>query len=321
MQERGTVEATPGGGAQQRDPVPRYGDRWSGLLLAAGVVVAASIGAAVWVHFFARHLLEDAWVYLGAGRVVLAGGALYSAELATPIPGFRLGFTYPPLAAELFALGGGLPVRVGAAALTAMSGAALFLVCLLAVASSSVRTRAARPTAYPIPLIAAGATWLACTLEPVQQTFSFGQVNLVLAGLVAADCLVDRPWWPRGALVGLAAAIKLTPLAFLLFFLAARRYRAALVAAASFVLFGAVAWAIEPADSSTFWFHDVASTDRIGALWYAGNQSLRGLVARLGLPITGATVAWVVLAVLVVALGFLGTRQRLRSDDRLARWC
>ena len=66
-------------------------------------------------------------------------------------------------------------------------------------------------------------------LEPVLQTFEFGQINLLLMALVAVDCLVDRPRWPRGMLIGIAAAIKLTPAVFLLYFLLRRDYRAALV--------------------------------------------------------------------------------------------
>src|SRR5436305_1158817 len=59
----------------------------------------------------------------------------------------------------------------------------------------------------------AGASLLtvpALVLEPVSQTFSFGQINLVLMAMVAVDCLLVRGRWPRGVLVGLAAAIKLT---------------------------------------------------------------------------------------------------------------
>src|SRR5204862_426618 len=39
-------------------------------------------------------------------------------------------------------------------------------------------------------------------LEPVLQTIEFGQINLVLMALVALDCLVARPKWPRGMLIG-----------------------------------------------------------------------------------------------------------------------
>ena len=45
--------------------------------------------------------------------------------------------------------------------------------------------------------------------------------------LVSLDCLAQSPRWPRGALTGLAAAVKLTPAAFVLFFLMRRDWRAA----------------------------------------------------------------------------------------------
>ena len=67
--------------------------------------------------------------------------------------------------------------------------------------------------------------WLlpaALFLEPVRNTLNYGQVNVALMALVAADCLAAAPRWPRGALVGLAAAVKLTPAAFVLFFLLRR---------------------------------------------------------------------------------------------------
>ena len=71
-------------------------------------------------------------------------------------------------------------------------------------------------------------------LEPVRSTLAYGQVNIVLMALVALDCLTAEPRWPRGALTGLAAALKLTPAAFVLFFLLRRDYRAAATAGVSF---------------------------------------------------------------------------------------
>ena len=80
----------------------------------------------------------------------------------------------------------------------------------------------------------AGSWWLvgwllpvALLLEPVRNTLNYGQVNILLMALVAADCLLPVTRWPRGALVGLAAAVKLTPAAFVLFFLCRGDRRAA----------------------------------------------------------------------------------------------
>src|SRR5581483_12201814 len=64
-----------------------------------------------------------------------------------------------------------------------------------------------------LPLV----TWL----QPVRETLTFGQINLVLALLVLADLLVLAPRGSRltGVGIGLAAAIKLTPAVFILYLL------------------------------------------------------------------------------------------------------
>ena len=77
---------------------------------------------------------------------------------------------------------------------------------------------------------------VALWLEPVRQTLSFGQVNLLLMLLIVADlCLPDSRWW-KGVGVGLAAGFKLTPLIFIPYLLLTRRFRAAAVAPAIFAL-------------------------------------------------------------------------------------
>ena len=50
--------------------------------------------------------------------------------------------------------------------------------------------------------------------EPVRSNMDYGQINLVLMLLVVAD-LTGRQPWRRGLLIGLAAAVKLTPLVYL----------------------------------------------------------------------------------------------------------
>ena len=70
-------------------------------------------------------------------------------------------------------------------------------------------------------------------LEPIPANFAFGQINVVLMTLVIADCVPRRTPWPRGLLLGLAIALKLTPAVFLLYFLLRRDGRAALTAVGS----------------------------------------------------------------------------------------
>src|SRR6202012_1460404 len=96
-----------------------------------------------------------------------------------------------------------LPMPVASTLLTLLSAglAAVVLRVFLAAAwppAGRSTTAAWRTVGWLLPA--------ALVLEPVRNTISYGQVNVLLMALVAADCLVPGGRWPRGALVGLAAA-------------------------------------------------------------------------------------------------------------------
>jgi alpha-1,2-mannosyltransferase len=224
--------------------------------------------------------LVDLRVYRTGGEVWLSGGRLYD--------GFpsELPFTYPPFAAVLFSAMA-LPPWPVAVALWTAAGLVLFTVACQV---------AARHDTLPRTGLGLAATSL--LLEPVRGTLELGQVNLLLIGLVAADCLLPCTPWPRGLLVGLAAAVKLTPAVFVLFFLSRRRWRPALTAAATFAVCGGLGWALAPRDSERFWFHAVLDPQRVGGLAYSGNQSLHGLLFRLGTP----DLVWPALCAVVLVL-------------------
>ncbi len=86
-------------------------------------------------------------------------------------------------------------------------------------------------------------------LEPIRANFDFGQINVVLMTLVIADCVPRRTPWPRGILLGVAIALKLTPAVFLLYFLLRRDTRALLVTAA--VGGGGHAWSASRSPGAT----------------------------------------------------------------------
>ncbi|SER81503.1 glycosyltransferase 87 family protein [Lentzea albida] len=244
---------------------------------------AISGGLLVWV--LVRSLgsgVLDLRVYLAGGEAWLASTGLYTAYFHAP---GGLPFTYPPFAAMLFSALTPLPLAAAALLFTAL-GIGLF-------------TAAARTWA------GFGVIALCLLLEPLRVTLDLGQVNLVLLGLVAADCLLPRTPWPRGALVGLAAAIKLTPAVFVLFFLCRKRWKPALTAVATFVACAALA----PGQAKQFWLHAMLDPDRVGGVAYSANQSLRGLFSRLGAPES----TWIVAAVAVLALTVV-VLPRLRDD-------
>ncbi len=135
----------------------------------------------------------------------------------------------------------------------------------------------------------AGAWWTigwllpaALFLEPVRNTLNYGQVDVALMALVAADCLARGPRWPRGALIGLAAAVKLTPAAFVLFFLLRRDWPAVRAAAVSFAVStgGSPSFLFDWHDSVRYWTSVVFQAGRPGSPAYAANQSIQGVLAR-----------------------------------------
>jgi alpha-1,2-mannosyltransferase len=153
-------------------------------------------------------------------------------------------------------------------------------------------------------------------LEPVRNTLNYGQVNVALMALVAADCLVLAPRWPRGALVGIAAAVKLTPAVFVLYFLLRRDWRAAGQAALSFCACAGIGFALAWRDSVEYWTSLVFQVSRPGSLAYAANQSIQGVLARAGLdPHSPAgAVTWLVLSAVAVALACLGMRKAFAAS-------
>jgi alpha-1,2-mannosyltransferase len=240
---------------------------------------------------------------LGAG-VWLAGGDLYGRLPPTIIPS-HLPFTYPPIAAVLFTPFTLVPYVVASAVLTLLSIAVLALVVVVVLRSLDVR---------PTYVLVAAVLPVALLLEPVRVTLYFGQVNILLMALVVMDCLVRTPRWPRGVLVGLAAAVKLTPAAFVLFFLLRGDRRAAVTAAVSFAGITVVGFLLNPKGSVTYWTNTVFNANRIGRVTQESNQSINGLLSRVGIE---RGLLWLILACGVVALGAVAVRRAVHPVDAL----
>ncbi|HVW41287.1 MAG TPA: glycosyltransferase 87 family protein [Amycolatopsis sp.] len=203
--------------------------------------------------------------------------------------GTALPFTYPPFAAIAFAPLLVVSLDTALIALTVISVLALGAVLALCFRHYDRRVFVVGAATLVVQAVALFS-------EPVRATLGFGQVNVLLMLLVVADTL--GPVKQRGYLVGLAAAVKLTPAAFILFFLVRKDFRSAARAGATFAGCVAIAWAIAPDASSHYWTKLVFQGERIGDPGYIGNQSLRGLIARLG----GGQLIWLLAAVVVLVL-------------------
>lgn len=216
----------------------------------------------------------DLRVYRDASPLVLSGGLYgYRLHTAPPIP--LLVFTYPPFAALAFLPLAHLPWRAAVWLWQAASVAALFTISACTARLLSAGTP--RRTMSRAMLWTAAGLWL----EPVRHTLDQGQVNLLLGALVLGALAVLRTAVGRGAAVGLAAAVKLTPGVGGLYFLATRQWRAAAWALATACAATALAWQIAPRESASYWTTLVSDTQRVGPVRSVRNQSLRGALSRL----------------------------------------
>lgn len=249
----------------------------------------------------------DLDVYRIGGQVFASGSPLYG-SIPTTESGTSLPFTYPPIAAVLFSPLSAVSLYWAGLLVTTLSLALLVVTIVL-----TLRSLGYTPTS--LMLWAAAAVFaLSMILEPVSSTLDFGQINIVLMAFVAADCLLDKTPWPRGALIGLVAAVKLTPAVFILYFLLRKDFRAATIAAISFAAFTALGFVATFSDSVKYWTHTLIDSDRIGNPAYPGNQSITGVLARFGLHDSMRSAVWIVLACALLAVAAFAMRRAFATD-------
>jgi alpha-1,2-mannosyltransferase len=287
---------------------------WAVAVLAVLAWIAAL--AAIWplVHGYLTSVpdqrMVDLGVYRAGGLSVLQGQPLYT--VLTPPPQL-LPFTYPPVAA-LFAV----PL-----ALLPWAGAQLAWVPFIYVPLAVIIWFAFAPLLRRVPTVPLRAAvfavlFAACAyLFPMRDEMRFGQVDTVLLALAVADCAARSPRWPRGALVGLATAIKLVPGVFIVYLWLSGRRRAAVIAAASALAWTLGAWLLLPGDSVTYWTSAIFQSGRLGSNAGTSNQSLRGILLRLFLPGQAPGVLWAAVAVLAAAAGFAVVRRLARQGREM----
>ncbi|GAB7143693.1 glycosyltransferase 87 family protein [Mycobacterium riyadhense] len=300
---------------------PELGSRLGRVLLwwcLPWLLAAAALGCLAWQLFGHTPYRIDIDVYQMGARAWLDGRPLYDGVLFhTPI--VDLPFTYPPLAAIVFIPFAWLQMPAASVVIT------LLTLALLIVSTVVVLTRL---DVWSTSKLLPGPAWLrrvwlavvivvpaSIYLEPINSNFAFGQINAVLMTLVIVDCFPRRTAWPRGLLLGLGIALKLTPAVFLLHFLLRRDNRAALTAVASFALATLVGFGLAWRDSWEYWTHTLHHTDRIGEAALNTDQNIAGALARLALGEHATRLLWLIASLLVLAATIWAMRRVLRADE------
>jgi alpha-1,2-mannosyltransferase len=306
----------------------RSGRPWLWRLFQVLIVVAAA--HACWMLFGGiPHDVPyriDADVYRMGGQAWLQGRPLYAdGAIFRTQGGIDLPFTYPPLAAIAFSPLALVSLPTAGLAITVITLALLVLSTWIVLTGLGVADTWRLPDAAWLRRLwlAAGIVALAVWLfEPIGANFSFGQVNVILMTLVIADCVPRRTPWPRGLLLGVAIALKLTPAVFLLYFVLRRDGRAVLTAIASFLAATLLGFALAWGDSWEYWTTTVRNTDRIGNATLNTNQNAAGALARLGLGEATHFILWTAACLAVLALTVWAARRLLATgESTLALGC
>ena len=255
----------------------------------------------------------DFLVYRYAVEKFASGGYIYSGNLFGPmIEPEGMPFTYTPFAVLL----------LWPTAFFDWWTAYLLwsLLCILLVAWTVARFTPRWVRLRPLVM---AALLIGVSVTPtVSAHISFGQVNLLLMALVLFDITRDDNsilgrYFPRGLLIGVATAIKLTPGLFIVYFVVTRQWRLAIWSSVGAAAATVAAALVDPALSRTFWTEVVWSlsgrVDLTGeAIASSGNGSLQGTLAALG----SWTDAVVMPLIVLVGAAALWIARRIYLDGR-----
>ncbi len=318
------------------DPEQRSRQRWGWRLL--GVLLLIASAAPLARHYLVtypqEHLQVDLQVYREGARALVNGVPLY--DLRTDQPQF-LPFTYPPFAAFT-----ALPLLLAPFSVIVWVWTVVqygLLWFTVGLAFRPFLDRFGDRAGLVQGVLSGAAVWLL----PVAEGERFGQVNAVIVALCLWDLTRrERPRsesssegspeggseggsgvrrWVGGSGVGvaLAAAVKLTPGVFWLHWAVSRRWRvlAASVTTGAVVTLGS--WLLLPPASATYWTDALLDPDRLGPNAGTSNQSLRGVLLRLG-PDQGPLFSgiWLVGVLLVLAGGLTLSRRFDRLGQPVA---
>lgn len=303
-------------------------NRWTAL----GVLLLAGSAFPLARHYLVTYPEEirqvDLQVYRQGARALVDGFPLY--RLRTDAPQF-LPFTYPPFAAltalPLLLAPFGAMVWIW----TVLQFALLWYAVGVAFApllrrfegrfegraGGQAGGRFGSRVGLVQGLIAGAAVWFL----PVAEGIRFGQVNCVIVAL----CLWDLTRGPTragggsGVGVALGAAVKLTPGVFWLHWVVSRRWRALVTSLVTVAAVTVLTFVVLPEASASYWTDALFDPGRLGPNAGTSNQSLRGVLLRIG-PGPGwpATLLWLVCALLVLAGGLWLSRRLAAAGEPVA---
>jgi alpha-1,2-mannosyltransferase len=270
------------------------------------VAGASALVAAVYLSVWGGRYGLDLKVYRNSVTLWRSGHDAYLATLA----GSRLPFTYPPFA--LLALS---PLTWASFPVTQWL---LWAASIVSATVSVVLVLRDRGFDVNHHLWCGAFSWACISiiiLEPARSDIDYGQIGLVLMFIVVADLLaIPSPY--RGIATGIVAAVKLTPLVFVMAFLVRRDVKSASRALASFAACSVFSWLLWPGLPRVYWDHVITHPARVGRITYGGNQSWYAILHRPSFPAAGSTAAWLLLSLATLAVSGLVAWRSARANQQ-----
>lgn len=213
--------------------------------------------------------LIDFNIYHHYGQILLSGRSPYGPEYTEGIP-----FNYPPSSFILFAPLALLPLKSATMIFTAFS-------LLFFIITGNIFLK----NFFPSKITRCILLVLLLQNFPVKFTLVTGQVNLIVISLLLMAFVYDQKNSPAaaGLFWGLAAAVKLTPLTLILYFLLRKRCLSVLTGALLILFSNLFFVAIQPQNIYYFGTHLPSLLEKSGFVTSFYDQSLRAFISRLGL--------------------------------------
>ena len=264
------------GSTDVQNPSWRRSLLWNRTLGIASVVVAVLLFATSLTAYLTDAVIHTGELLNWFDLNVYNDAGLVTRQLPIYLYKWQLGptvkFTYTPFAGILFAAFSYLSWPVLRWMMTIASLLSLPITAWLTLGAMGRRGfgRAAMALA-----IGAFALWT----EPVTEALFLGQIEPLLLLLVVWDLTRNDQWRWKGIGVGVAAGIKLIPLLFIPYLLAAGKIRQTAAAVAAFAATVAIGFIVLPEPSISYWLSGYfVRPGRTGGVDALVNQSLLGMI-------------------------------------------
>ncbi|MGO2875635.1 MAG: glycosyltransferase family 87 protein [Corynebacterium casei] len=284
----------------------------AGVVGVLGLVIATITTA---IQVMSTDFPIDMVIYREGVKAFMAGGEVYSVPMMAG--DIALPFIYPPFGALVMVplAGDWFSHAMAGDIMIVLSNLLIGLVVLLL--AFALNRQRSNPFVSSDVIAAASLIWgIVLIFEPVRLNNGFAQINIIIMVLVALDLIPRKrlKWLPQGWLIGVAAAIKITPLAMLLYFLVRKEIKPIITAAISAIIATLIAAAVRWDVAWEYFSIKLLSMSTGGDFGvqtaYQSNSSIKGAIERLYTSQEGMETAstitniiWLCLAIITVILG------------------